>query len=145
MLKCPRDRSVLVRQESAKGPLYRCPECSGLWLPSVVITRHAGVVPRDSQLRSHGTVTAKCCPADAAALIAIHHHDVEIDACPTCNGVWLDAGELEHLLSAQDPADKRRAERDEPADLGDGSDGGDLASDAVSSLFEFLGDLFSGF
>jgi Zn-finger nucleic acid-binding protein len=24
-------------------------------------------------------------------------HSLVIDRCPTCQGVWLDAGELEHL------------------------------------------------
>ncbi|MDB5101300.1 MAG: hypothetical protein JWM80_5721 [Cyanobacteria bacterium RYN_339] len=37
------------------------------------------------------------CPRDGAALATQIHEGVEIDQCPTCKGVWLDAGELEHL------------------------------------------------
>src|SRR5574338_505744 len=31
-------------------------------------------------------------------------HGIEIDACARCGGIWLDAGELEHLTTGLDPA-----------------------------------------
>ena len=37
------------------------------------------------------------CPRDGAVLKTQIHEGVEIDQCPTCKGIWLDAGELEHL------------------------------------------------
>lgn len=38
------------------------------------------------------------CPADKSPLIVLELDEVEIDYCPECKGIWLDAGELELLL-----------------------------------------------
>ena len=38
------------------------------------------------------------CPACSEAMIVLELHEVEVDHCVTCKGVWLDAGELELLL-----------------------------------------------
>jgi hypothetical protein len=39
----------------------------------------------------------RACPADGATLVKEIAHGTIIDRCPTCKGVWLDAGELERL------------------------------------------------
>jgi Zn-finger nucleic acid-binding protein len=38
------------------------------------------------------------CPACREPVVVLELHDVEIDHCLTCRGIWLDAGELELLL-----------------------------------------------
>ena len=35
------------------------------------------------------------CPKCGMELIAINYKDIEVDKCSECQGVWLDAGELE--------------------------------------------------
>lgn len=43
------------------------------------------------------------CPRDGAELTArIYEADVEIDECPTCEGMFLDNGELEAIQRAMD-------------------------------------------
>lgn len=37
-------------------------------------------------------------------MITLELHDVEIDYCTDCNGIWLDAGELELLLGEPEKA-----------------------------------------
>jgi hypothetical protein len=37
------------------------------------------------------------CPRDGAALSEQKLEGVAIDICPTCKGIWLDAGELEAI------------------------------------------------
>ena len=37
------------------------------------------------------------CPKCGIKLIAVHFNGVEVDKCPGCEGVWLDAGELEAI------------------------------------------------
>jgi uncharacterized protein len=32
------------------------------------------------------------------SMILLEYHDVEVDYCPDCGGVWLDEGELEQIL-----------------------------------------------
>ena len=38
------------------------------------------------------------CPVDGTTLLMTSRHDVEIDYCPDCRGVWLDRGELDKLI-----------------------------------------------
>lgn len=38
------------------------------------------------------------CPVRHAPLIAERRQNVEIDECPQCRGVWLDGGELAHIV-----------------------------------------------
>ena len=44
------------------------------------------------------------CPVCKGAMITLELADVEIDYCPGCEGIWLDAGELEMLLGEPDKA-----------------------------------------
>jgi len=51
------------------------------------------------------------CPNCKTGMKAITRYDVEIDVCPDCQGVWLDRGELDQLLTAVrsgDPAQPRQ-------------------------------------
>lgn len=45
------------------------------------------------------------CPACRGTLITLEFNAVEIDYCRTCEGVWLDSGELESLLSREEGSD----------------------------------------
>lgn len=38
------------------------------------------------------------CPKCGHGLLEESHHGIQVDRCPHCQGVWLDAGELEQLL-----------------------------------------------
>lgn len=64
--------------------------------------------------------------------------------CPKCHGVWLDAGELERLPAAQSST-RESSTADAFDDGSAGADVVDAAAEGASSVFEFLGDLFSGF
>ena len=41
----------------------------------------------------------RSCPIDGAKMEKVIAHMIVIDRCPTCQGVWLDGGELERLYS----------------------------------------------
>jgi uncharacterized protein len=43
-------------------------------------------------------VRCPLCPD--SVLVVSHRHGIEVDHCPTCRGVWLDRGELEHLVAS---------------------------------------------
>ncbi len=45
-------------------------------------------------------------------MIVVEYHDVELDYCTNCEGVWFDAGELELLLQSVDPAGPEQAVKD---------------------------------
>jgi Zn-finger nucleic acid-binding protein len=38
------------------------------------------------------------CPACKSAMIILEYNQIEIDFCPSCNGIWLDQGEFELML-----------------------------------------------
>ena len=44
------------------------------------------------------------CPKDGHDLVTSEHHGVQIDTCPHCGGMWLDAGELEVIAHEERPA-----------------------------------------
>lgn len=52
----------------------------------------------ESQRRSHFMK----CPKDGYDLSTTKQGGVQIDSCPHCHGIWLDAGELEQLMSQED-------------------------------------------
>ena len=41
------------------------------------------------------------CPKCGHELITIGLHGVEVDQCAHCNGLWLDAGELEQVMERE--------------------------------------------
>jgi len=42
------------------------------------------------------------CPKDGYDLESRDYHGVQIERCPQCGGIWLDAGELEAIQSHED-------------------------------------------
>ena len=46
------------------------------------------------------------CPVCGNAMIVLELNEIEIDYCPSCNGIWLDGGELELLL--EDENERKR-------------------------------------
>ena len=49
------------------------------------------------------------CPRDDVELLVEHHHGIEVDRCPECNGRWLDDGELSQLEATVQSTDDQRA------------------------------------
>ena len=40
------------------------------------------------------------CPVCKKAMIVVEHHQIELDYCSVCRGVWFDSGELELFLES---------------------------------------------
>lgn len=38
-----------------------------------------------------------CCPKCGHKLIEISYSEILVDKCSNCDGIWLDAGEIEHV------------------------------------------------
>lgn len=43
------------------------------------------------------------CPKDGYDLVTTTEHGVQIENCPHCHGIWLDAGELDQLAREGEP------------------------------------------
>ena len=48
------------------------------------------------------------CPRCNVDLIIEHHHGIEVDHCPSCNGRWLDHHELDELESTVPSTEEER-------------------------------------
>jgi len=51
-----------------------------------------------------GAGAALDCPRCSGKLHETSYDEVTIDRCDTCQGIWLDAGELENIVSQEKPA-----------------------------------------
>tara|TARA_Y100000385_G_scaffold290967_1_gene366370 strand:- start:6609 stop:6902 length:294 start_codon:yes stop_codon:yes gene_type:complete len=47
-----------------------------------------------------GRESNRICPVDGATLLKEENNQIIIDRCPNCNGVWLDAGEIDAIKEA---------------------------------------------
>ncbi len=129
-------------QELRGFSFWHCPECQGLWLPFKSLDFAIG----------QGRFTAKespaskplACPEDGADLGQLRHHGVEIDFCTKCGGVWLDAGELEHILQLKQAPGLKRAPLKKPAsdawDLLNVYDSIEITADFAGTVLEFLAE-----
>ena len=80
------------------------------------------------------------CPACTRTLLLPKTHSgIEVDVCPNCRGIWLDAGELEHIL-------RRYRRTKAPSKVGEraGDIAGGIAGEAAGAVFEFIGELIGG-
>lgn len=42
------------------------------------------------------------CPKCGSSLVEISYKNIMIDKCPSCEGIWLDCGELEQVVTEED-------------------------------------------
>ncbi|MFE3846263.1 zf-TFIIB domain-containing protein, partial [Thermoplasmatota archaeon] len=77
-----------------------CPKCKGIWLDKGEL----GKLLKDKKLTNYltkhiGTKSRSpmICPRCGNTMDIEKAEDIEVDVCLTCNGVWLDEGELEKL------------------------------------------------
>lgn len=141
---CPIHASPLTDNTRHAISLQQCSACAGIWLPAATVAKALGAVVKPAALQRAGHATTLRCPDDGAQLAALHHHGVEIDLCTACGGVWLDQGELERILQQRKGYGLADAAADVAANAVDVIDVAELSSDAVSAVFEVLGELLSG-
>lgn len=111
-LHCPRCRETMQGMQLAATRVSECAECGGLWLnPAVLQTlcddreRHADVIATlSAQAAARNVITDVVryvpCPACSKLMNRTnfaHISGVIIDVCRN-HGVWVDRGELEHII-----------------------------------------------
>ena len=52
------------------------------------------------------------CPKCGGTLHSAPFHQIQVDRCPDCHGVWFDHGEVESLMGHEDPGMLRRVMSD---------------------------------
>jgi Zn-finger nucleic acid-binding protein len=112
LITCPKCSTVLERFAAAGVELDHCPACGGIWLDRgelalLKLTAEPGEL-RAIEERGSGdrrvppsSRTVKLpCPCCPGSMTAFSVGGAILDICPTCNGLWLDRGELEPALRA---------------------------------------------
>ena len=116
ILHCPRDGSALVSPDNSQKSVFsrngisHCPTCSGLALNSSAASSEICIKKLEmihDGFKDEGISVDICCPfCDSEMKVrdfAFRKIDgsltelIEIDGCPTCSSIWLDAGELQRL------------------------------------------------
>jgi len=59
----------------------------------------AEAAAREAERKSHFMK----CPKDGYDLASSEYHGVQIETCPRCGGMWLDAGELDSIAHEERP------------------------------------------
>jgi len=96
-MKCPRDKAAMMFTDDGKRMANRCPDCSGLLLGAEEVGTALGDGSAAAARIASLPQGKLACPHDGTAMRTLVHQDVEIDLCPDCGALWLDAGELEKL------------------------------------------------
>lgn len=60
----------------------------------------AAATARDAERKTHYMK----CPKDGYDLASSVYHGVQIETCPHCGGMWLDAGEIDAVAHEERPA-----------------------------------------
>ena len=122
---CPHGHGPLIVTAAEGHTGWRCAQCAGLWLPAafleqIAVARDFDIVKFQGRLAEAVTGAAPIPCAEGHACSATEYRTLELDWCPTCRGVWFDAGELRRLLDLH-PNEFREGE---------------------TTLFSFIADLF---
>ncbi|MEM6902629.1 MAG: zf-TFIIB domain-containing protein [Pseudomonadota bacterium] len=114
--RCPIDETTLVEIDYRGIIVDQCPSCRGIYcdvgeLQEIVerVARPLAALRRQQDRLtpisvSNPAMTARAetprfCPVDGAELSHIALFGIAIDVCPLCQGIWLDAGKLELIIS----------------------------------------------
>jgi Zn-finger nucleic acid-binding protein len=103
---------VLDRLTASGIEVDVCASCAGVWLDKgeLAVLKLTGTVSEMLRLKPAGEADAPAseaegkleCPACSGALSILPVADVDIDICESCQGIWLDKGELDVALAALD-------------------------------------------
>ena len=109
MLTCPNDNTNLTPISVEDVPVDQCPTCGGFWLQGGELEQlgaHHGAHLEPITVGAVSVVdSVRKCPQDSSALRQhefAEHSGITIDQCATCQGIWLDKGELASILNYLD-------------------------------------------
>lgn len=103
VLKCPVCREAMITVEYRNVEIDTCVACGGVWLDGGELEALVGsALPPKPQADADLGPPDRDCPICVAKLIKDRYAQtrVVVDKCPHGDGIWLDAGELEAILTA---------------------------------------------
>lgn len=110
-MNCPKCTTALEAVTMDGIEVDVCPACKGVWfdkfeLGPLLDSHDEAVKPllggADGDDKNYRRGVK--CPRDDADLLRVNsarNHEVTVDVCMVCQGVWLDGGEFERIKTAQ--------------------------------------------
>lgn len=159
---CTRDGAELTARKHLGIEFQACGQCGGLWFARDDLQRLELRAPKGSRPPSASATGPPPSPSPSAAgarclcpgrpvMKPVGRRGVTLDVCPACDGVWLDAGEIERILQCYDgfsrPEVDQADDGEAPAlasavgtswDLAAGVHLVGVAAEAIGCVFDFL-------
>lgn len=131
--------------------LDRCEQCRGFWFDGGEVRQFLNspsfkerFLSKPAPPAALGDPAGRSCPKCDKSLNHLEIAGVEVDVCVSCMGVWLDDGELDHLVEAGKSDQLGERESLLSHEIREGLRGQDVPSDLASHLVRAVRDLFSG-
>ena len=111
-MQCPRCDAALEAAAVEGEQIDKCPSCGGLWFGQGELRAARDAAQPDLRWldfeiwkhedRFRFAVLPFICPQCEIPMVAVTYGDtdVEVDCCPQCQGMWLDAGEFGKIVNA---------------------------------------------
>ena len=109
-MRCPIDQSLMRQIGEGGVSIDWCELCDGVWLDAGELTRLAHTTAdlptlpdKPTSIPSPQRASRFNCPRCQRSMEQRPYSDenpILIDRCPSCQGVWLDRGELQEIYSA---------------------------------------------
>jgi Zn-finger nucleic acid-binding protein len=101
-MNCPKCLNNELSEAKVKKTVVRvdfCKSCKGIWFDRFELERLMDNSVWDMQVPSGAQRSDFSCPKCCQYMRTFHYPDTEIiiEACKSCHGVWLDAGELKKI------------------------------------------------
>jgi len=93
---CPRDNCALTQHEERGWKSLRCGRCAGIFVDRSALL---GLLPSGGSgagLKALPESAVACARCRVTMRMRVHR-GTEVDVCPQCHSVWLDAGEWERI------------------------------------------------
>jgi Zn-finger nucleic acid-binding protein len=121
-MKCPACENQLQQMTVAGVTVDVCKGgCGGIWFDNFELKKfdepHESAGEALLDIEPNKTITIdhskrlKCPKCDDVVMMRHFFsvkHEVEVDECPGCGGIWLDAGELKHIRSLFETEQQRK-------------------------------------
>jgi Zn-finger nucleic acid-binding protein len=93
---CPRDNTVLTQHEERGRMSLRCGQCAGLFVDRSSLLGRLPSGESGAGLKALPESAVACARCRVTMRMRVHR-GTEVDVCPQCHSVWLDAGEWERI------------------------------------------------
>ncbi len=105
-MQCPKCVKQALKQRKDRHSqvvVDFCPDCQGFWFDRDELNSVMSVASKDLEAPSTSGQSDRNCPRCQVAMQAFNYPQtqVQIDMCPNCQGLWLDADEFKEIKAVR--------------------------------------------